>query len=526
MAQLSALVALALASAVHGAAFSFAKIFSSGMTLQSADPAARVWGWAGAGTSVAVWQRGFNQTAGAWASPSLVCTAAARPSDGLWIAQLNPTPAGGPYRLEFYATVAGASIANATLDWLWFGDVFLFSGQSNMGIPVSAVRGPANESSWAMEQTLNAYYATRGLQISQGVVATSPQAEISTAGFQLSWAPFSNTTMSGFSAVGAYTSAGFVDAAGSFNNRSVGAIQAEWGGTSINIWLPQEAVEACPTPFNQTAATVEEGPSSPGSLDSSAWNAMIAPLTVGPLAIKGIVWLQGENNVIQGGPAYYACALPALISTWRAAFESPNLFFGVMQLAAYPGENNTNLAEIRDVQLNVTLSTSNTAIASATDLGDLYSPEGSIHPRTKVVNSRRMARAAAGMLYGVPGAQRGPTYAGATAAAGGCVRVAFEPSTVAGGLVLAAPSNLPDDPARLPAFNFAWPAVLGSDGAWRNATWALGAGADSVSLVLCAAGGAPSGVVPVATQFGFGNWPVNVLYNDEGLPAMPWRRWL
>lgn len=30
----------------------------------------------------------------------------------------------GPYRLEFYAVDAsGTSIANATLDWLWFGDV-------------------------------------------------------------------------------------------------------------------------------------------------------------------------------------------------------------------------------------------------------------------------------------------------------------------------------------------------------------------------------------------------------------------
>jgi sialate O-acetylesterase len=192
-----------------------------------------------------------------------------------------------------------------------------------------------------------------------------------------------------------------------------------------------------------------------------------------------------------------------------------------MQLAAYVGGNNTLIAEIRDVQLNTTLSTPNTAIASATDLGDLYSPQGNIHPRTKVVNSRRMARAMAGVLYGVAGAQRGPTYASAAAEAAGCVRVAFEPASVAGGLMLAPPANIPEDAGRLPSYNVAWPAVLGSDGAWRNATWALGAGN---TFVLCAPMAA--GVTPKATQYAWGNWPVNTLYNDEGLPAMPWRRWL
>ena len=298
---LSVLLSLALAplcclgasGAFSSGAFSFASIFSNGMTLQSGgSPAARVWGWAAANASVTVYQRGFNHTGGVWASPALACTAFARPSDGLWVAQLPPTPAGGPYRLEFYASLGGASLVNSTIDWVWFGDVFLYSGQSNVGIPVAAVLGPKNESTWEMLQYLNAFYSVRALQIPQGVVAASPQAQISTTAFQLAWAPLSNTTVNSFSALGAFTTAGFEDVVGSLNNRSAGAIEACWGGTSINIWLPEEAVARCPTTFAQTAATVEEGPSAPGSMDSTAYNAMIAPLTVGPLAIKGLVWYQ------------------------------------------------------------------------------------------------------------------------------------------------------------------------------------------------------------------------------------------
>jgi hypothetical protein len=152
------------------------------------------------------------------------------------------------WRLEFYARGAsGNSLANATLDWLWFGDVFLYSGQSNMGIAVQDVLGPHNESAWTMSQYLGRYYSARALQLTQGVVAASPQAQISTHGFELGWTAFTNVSLASFSAVGAFTTAGFLDVAGSFNNASAGAIQSCWGGTSINIWLPAAAVAQCPT---------------------------------------------------------------------------------------------------------------------------------------------------------------------------------------------------------------------------------------------------------------------------------------
>jgi hypothetical protein len=63
------------------------------------------------------------------------------------------------------------------------------------------------------------------------------------------------------------------------------------------------------------------------------YNSMIAPFAVGPMALTGVTWYQGEANV--GGAGYYAEAFPAMISGWRAAFANPTLWFGFVQIAGY-----------------------------------------------------------------------------------------------------------------------------------------------------------------------------------------------
>lgn len=239
-------------AAAQASQFSISNVFGNGMTLQAGDPGAVIWGWADHGAVVSVYQRSFNNSAGSWGKPALASTSTANGTGGLWISQLPPTPAGAVYRLEFYATTAaGVSIANSTLDWLWFGDVYLFSGQSNMGIQVSGSRGPHNESAWAMEQYLDVYYGLRTLMVTPMNVALSPQASLPPQAFQGGWLPMNNITSVGFSAVAAYTSSGLQDLVGPLVNNSMGAIQACWGGTSINIWLSAAGVAKCPTTFPQ-----------------------------------------------------------------------------------------------------------------------------------------------------------------------------------------------------------------------------------------------------------------------------------
>ena len=62
---------------------------------------------------------------------------------------------------------------------------------------------------------------------------------------------------------------------------------------------------------------------------------MIYPLSVGPLAITGWLWDQGEANSDNNETDFYSCALPGLINSWREELQAPNAWFGSVQLQAY-----------------------------------------------------------------------------------------------------------------------------------------------------------------------------------------------
>jgi len=123
----------------------------------------------------------------------------------------------------------------------------------------------------------------------------------------------------------------------------------------------------------------EDGPKS-----SQLWNAMIHPFL--PMRLTGAVWYQGEANA--GDPSSYACRFPAMINDWRRRFQLPHLSFFYVQLAGYhPGETwpETRAAQGAANQLP------KVGYATAIDLGDPSSTNGSIHPRRKQEVGRRLA---------------------------------------------------------------------------------------------------------------------------------------
>jgi sialate O-acetylesterase len=227
---------------------------------------------------------------------------------------------------------------------------------------------------------------------------------------------------------------------------------------------------------------------------TGCYEGMIAPLA--PLALKGAIWYQGEGNV--GNADLYKPALTNLIRDWRSLFGVAEMPFYLVQLAGFwqlpdkPG--GSGWALVREAQWQVTQTVPHTGLAVAMDRGELYN----IHPPNKLDVGLRLARVALADTYGLPVEYLGPSYK-SLAVEGGTIRVSLDHAT---GLVSrgSGPTGF---------------AVAGAD---KQFFWAS-AVRDGETVVLSA----PQVPAPVAVRYGWGDNALCNLYNQAGLPAVPFR---
>ena len=217
----AALAAIVSPGAVPPAGFSLDNVFADHMVLQRGKPL-RFSGWADPGTRVTCSFHGRDVTAAAGA-------------DGRWLAELPPEEAGGPYDLR---VTTDRSTAVRLADIL-VGDVWICSGQSNMEMPVW---GPGQHYRRLDGKAFAASFKDsrmRLLQVPKAVGAGAPFAELSgrpawrVADAPDAIEPFSFT---GFS-FGQALRAEMPDV-------PIGLVNASWGGTLIEPWIPYSAYRA------------------------------------------------------------------------------------------------------------------------------------------------------------------------------------------------------------------------------------------------------------------------------------------
>ncbi len=138
---------------------------------------------------------------------------------------------------------------------------------------------------------------------------------------------------------------------------------------------------------------------------SILFNGCIAPIS--QLSIKGAIWYQGESNASRAEE--YRTLFPAFITDWRKQFNQGDFPFFFVQLANFYGEDKkpeeSDWAELRESQA-AALSLPNTGMASAIDLGEAFD----IHPKNKLDVGKRLALAALKVSYNADSIDLGPTY--------------------------------------------------------------------------------------------------------------------
>jgi sialate O-acetylesterase len=117
------------------------------------------------------------------------------------------------------------------------------------------------------------------------------------------------------------------------------------------------------------------------------YNAMINPLI--NYNIKGAIWYQGESNT--GKPKEYGDLLTTMILDWRNKWNQKDMPFFTVQLANFMEPKTqpieSNWAELREQQRQVSLKVPNTGLAVIIDLGEW----NDIHPLNKKSVGDRLA---------------------------------------------------------------------------------------------------------------------------------------
>jgi sialate O-acetylesterase len=430
-------------------------------------------------------------------------------SDGKWEVSIPPQKEGGPFEIEIKS---GDEIIK--FSDVYFGDVWVCSGQSNMVWPVKYSMN-------AEEEIKNANFPLiRFFQVPYRVSGV-PEEEVNGK-----WFVCAPETVGNFSAVGYF----FAREIHKETKIPIGMIQSAVGGTPAEAWISKDKLINNPDlkhiwerwekiindypeeikkyqeilkkweeeaeKAKQENKPIPQKPRPPLGPESSnrasgLFNGMISPLVKFP--ITGVIWYQGESNV--GRADEYKILFTELIKDWRNKWniEFPFLFVQLanfLQRKDFPDES--QWAELREAQ-KYALSLPKTAMACAIDIGEA----NNIHPKNKQDVGKRLALCALSMVYGKNVIYSGPVYESAKREKDG-VRIFFKHTG----------EKLIFKGDKLNGF-----AVADED---KKFVWA-DAKIDGKTVILSH----PEGKKIVYVRYGWADNPDCNLYNDVELPAVP-----
>ncbi|MET0394655.1 MAG: sialate O-acetylesterase [Chitinophagaceae bacterium] len=277
----------------------------------------------------------------------------------------------------------GSSTVKA--DDVLVGEVWLCSGQSNMGVSLNEV-DDADKVIAAADNPM-----IRIFKVAQ-TPALNPRPDVNAR-----WIISNHATAGASPAVGYFLAQQFQKEL----NVPVGVVVSCWGGSSVLAWMSRKKLDE---PFFRQNVPYDILGLFENHRPGLLYNGMLDPLI--PLAVKGVVWYQGESDAMDDrfNPYLYRYALRAMIDDWRSTWKRSDMPFYIVQLPnLYGGKTWPVLRESQD---RVDREVSNTGMITTIDIGQ----SRKLHPTNKSQFAYRMADLILAEQYHIAKASKYPSF--------------------------------------------------------------------------------------------------------------------
>ncbi len=443
-------------------------LISDNMIIQS-DTQARLWGWDKPGKTVNVKV--------SWSSARYTAKTG---SDGKWEVKVK-TPQAGYTPLSITFDDGDKTVINNVLA----GEVWVCGGQSNMEMPVRGFgQCPLenyNEVVLDAKDSKGVRYARLPM-----IMSMTPLEDT-----KCEWKQVTPATVGGAGA----TSYFFARLVSRTLGIPVGVIEANKGGTRVEAWLNRDNLKAHTDEALDSASIYKRGEMErPLVWGNGTFNPALK------YTIKGILYYQGCANV-GNHPKEYADRLALLVDQWRKAFGEGQIPFYFVEIAPfnYEGPDGTSAAFLREQQHKAAQLIPNSGIVCTNDC--VYPWEGrQIHPAQKRKVGERLAFWALTKTYGFDGLiYKGPEY---------------QSMKVEGDKIRIKLKDTFDGIA--PTHDMTGFEIAGSDKIFHKAT----AESDWNNGIVVSS---PEVKNPVAVRYCYRNFLLGNVYNQGGLPLLPFR---
>lgn len=275
--------------------------------------------------------------------------------DGKWLVELPAFNYGGPYNIE--VDLDGESVV---LENIYFGDVYLLVGQSNLQFKLSESTTPRE--AYKSNPLMRLFTLDR---IEEGEVFKTKDG----------WVECDKESAGGWSAVGYHLAERVCEKSGN----AVGIISAYQGASIIQSWLPLEIATRKEffVPEELRSYDYKQENYKRWNRDGVLYAFAIEKII--PYSVSHVIWYQGESNTCDAEAVIYGDMLRTLIETYRERFLDATLPFVVTQIADYDYREDLawKIVQLRAAEVAETVPY--VSLAKACD----FCETDDIHPKTK-----------------------------------------------------------------------------------------------------------------------------------------------